>query len=539
MFDVPSGNSVSSTGVLEHDTEEEIEYAKRLGAAQVRELDVPVRTIDGKRVIWAPQPGSQTSFMRCPFFEALFHGTRGPGKTDALIMSFAQHTGRGHGAAWRGVLFRKTYPELGDVVAKTQKWFPLMFPSAQFNSSKMTWTFRDGEALLLRHIAKASDYNHYHGHEYPWIGFEELTTWADDTCYKLMFSCCRSSVQGVPRMIRATTNPHGLGHNWVSARFRLAGQWWKSILIRGEKDEDGYIIPSRVSIHGHLSENRILLAADPNYARTIGVAATSPAMKEAWMTGSWDVVSGGMFDDVWDAKINVVDRFEVPRSWRIDRAFDWGSSRPFSVGWYAESDGTNLTFPDGRVVATVRGDLFRIAEWYGWNGQPNTGLRMLAVDVAKGIVERELLWGLRKGPHSPVNRVCPGPADSAIWTTENGISIAYDMMKPVHLNGEVHAGVQWTAADKRPGSRKKGWEMMRKMIGVAAPGDGGVREQPGLFIVGDLNPQFLRTVLSLPRSEKDPDDVSTEAEDHIGDESRYRVSAVGAVFSSGATVGMT
>ncbi len=74
-------------------------------------------------VAWAPQEGSQTAFMECPLFECLYEGNRGPGKTDALIMDFGQHCGLGYGPEWRGVLFRQTYPQLADIVAKTKKWF--------------------------------------------------------------------------------------------------------------------------------------------------------------------------------------------------------------------------------------------------------------------------------------------------------------------------------------------------------------------------------------------------------------------------------
>ena len=43
-------------------------------------------------IIWKPLPGSQTRFLTCPVFEALLEGTRGGGKTDALLMSFAQYS---------------------------------------------------------------------------------------------------------------------------------------------------------------------------------------------------------------------------------------------------------------------------------------------------------------------------------------------------------------------------------------------------------------------------------------------------------------
>lgn len=500
----------------------------------------PERWVNGRRVVWAPQPGSQEAFMACPLFECLYHGTRGPGKTDALLMDYAQDVGKGYGEAWRGVLFRQTYPQLADVVAKSERWFRRIFPTARFNRQRMAWEFRSGEVLLFRHMRTPDDYWNYHGHELPWVGFEELTNWADDRCFRSMFSCCRSSTlpPTAPRKVRATTNPYGVGHNWVRERYRLFGDAWRRpVVVRDGKDLEGKPEPARAAIHGHLSENRILLAADPNYPQTIAAAALNKAMAEAWLEGDWSIVAGGMFDDVWSGKHNAVPRFEVPESWRIDRAFDWGSSRPFSVGWWAESDGSDLVFPNGAVRSTVRGDLFRIAEWYGWTGRANEGTRSLAVDVAAGIVERELMRGWRSAG-SRSCRVIPGPADSSIFDVENGRSIAIDMEQPVRVLGSVHPGIAWTRADKRPGSRKAGWEQMRAMLRAAQPPEkGGAREAPGLFIVAEECPQWIRTVLSLPRDEDDLDDVDTEAEDHAADETRYRVRATGSRVRSGRTVG--
>lgn len=456
--------------------------------------------------------------------------------SDALLMSFAQHVGKGYGAAWTGVLFRRTYPELGDIVAKTLKWFSLIFPSASFNRSEMTWRWADGETLKLRHILKPDDYWHYHGHEYPWIGFEELTTWPTSDCFTPMFSCCRSSTVGLPRMIRATTNPYGSGHSWVADRYRLKGQWWKTVVIRDARDFDGNAEPPRAAIHGHVAENKVLLDADPTYTTTISASARNPAMREAWLSGSWDVMAGGMFEDVWDRSVNIVGDFVVPRSWRIDRALDWGSSHPFAIAWFAQSDGTDLKLADGTVMPTVRGDVFCVNEWYGWTGQANSGVRMLAIDVARGIVERELSWGWRSGGRC---RVHPGPADTQIWTTENGVNIAVDFRMPVKIGDRMYPGIEWTRADKRPGSRKLGWETMRRMMAASKKPPGGVREYPGFFVVGSRCPQFLRTVPSLPRDEMDLDDIPDKGiEDHYGDCVRYRLRKVGTTMRQGTTVGM-
>lgn len=529
-----------TTPTTDLDEGEEEEFESQLAIATEREAANPIveRYVDGKLVVWAPQPGSQVDFLACPLFEALYHGTRGPGKTDALIMDFAQHVGRGFGEAWRGIVFRQTYPQLADLVAKTVRWFRQIFPSAKFVRGKpFRWEFETGEVLFLSYMRTPDDYWNYHGHEYPWIGWEELTNWADDRCYKSMFSCCRSPHPGVPRKVRGTTNPYGVGHNWVKDRFRLHEKWWAPVVTADSVDLNGRPEPVRVAIHGHIDENRLLLEADPSYKQTIAASAANQAMADAWLNGSWKLIAGGMFSDVWSDEHNNVPIFDIPKTWRLDRAFDWGSSRPFSVGWYAQSDGSDLKFPDGRVVSTVRGDVFRIYEWYGWTGRANEGLRMLAVDVTEGIIERELLRGWRKA-RERVCRVKPGPADSSIYTVENGRSIGIDMERPVRIDGVVYPGVAWTRADKSSGSRKAGWEQMRAMIRAAQPRNGSPREDPGLFVVGSECPQFIRTVLALPRDETDLDDVDTDAEDHVGDETRYRVRSVATQARTRRTVGM-
>ena len=474
---------------------------------ELRGYYVDPETGEESEATWCPQYGSQLAFLMAhPIFEVLYEGTRGPGKTDCLLMDFLQHVGKGYGSEWRGILFRQTYPQLSDVINKTQKWFKRIFPGAKYNKVEHKWTFPDGEELLLRHMKSPEDYWNYHGHAYPWIGWEELCNWADDKCYTVMMSCCRSTKPGMPRCYRATTNPYGPGHNWVKARFRLPHMRGRVIL---DSYRDGEREPPRVAIHGSIYENQILLHADPEYISKIRAAARNPSELAAWLHGSWDIIAGGMFDDIYRGDVHVVPSVPlsvIPKRWKIDRSFDWGSSKPFAVLWWAESNGEPFEW-NGRVYGKVRGDLYLIQEWYGWNGTRNEGVRMLASEVAQGVKDREDDWALE-------GRVKPGPADSSIFDVENGNSIAADMEKK---------GVRWTPADKGPGSRKQGWEQIRKLLkGALPPAGGGPREVPGLFIF-DWCHQTIETVPVLPRDDKDLDDVNTEAEDHIGDSIRYRV----------------
>ncbi len=497
-----------------------------------------------KAVAWAPQPGSQGYFLADTTFEVLYEGTRGPGKTDALIMDFCQDVGKGYGAEWRGIIFRRTHPQLKDIIEKSKKWIKRIWPDAVYNEGKTFWEWPTGERLYFGHFDVRSDYDNYHGHAYPWIGWEELTNWPSDDCYKSMFSCSRSTIKGMPRKIRSTTNPYGVGHNWVKARFNLPlrgepgpGGMRPCVgpIIPGDIDMLGIQQPPRRAIHGYLDENQILLHSDKEYKGKIIAAARNASELAAWLDGSWDIVAGGMFDDIWFEYMDtiIVQPFDIPPGWKIYRAYDHGSSKPFSVGWYCVSDGTDLRLPDytdlrtgkfhkGGTRATVRGDKFRFKEWYGWRGVPNEGGRMLVADIAKGIIEREIKWGLRDAG-GQWTRVSRGPADSGIFDDNaNGsdISIATDFEKPVTINGVKHRGIFWERADKGPGSREQGWEQIRKALKATKRPPGGFREVPGLFVTTECI-QWLRCVPVLPRDELKVDDVDDDAEDHNGDETRY------------------
>lgn len=469
-----------------------------------------------QKVAWKPQPGSQFRFLSSPFFETLYSGTRGVGKTEALLCDFAQHVGQGHGRAWRGILFREESTQLEDVVNKTLELFPRIWSEDEaryVGGNQSKWKWASGEELLFRHMRRRQDYQKYHGHEYPWIGWEELTNWSDPVCYHLMKSCCRTSTEGVPLKYRATCNPYGPGHNWVKSYFVDPAEEGEPFTPDVERvfEQAGIQVPEEldltgrraVRVSGHYEENRALMETQPDYAGFIAAAAENPAQAKAWLKADWDIVAGGMFDDVWDREVHVLEGWppqETPPSWRVDRAFDWGSSKPFSVGWWAEADGTEA--PDGANYP--RGTLIRIAEWYGWSGSPNEGLRLTDREIARGIRDREQEMEIH-------DRVRAGPGD--LQTAEPGKQSMEAVFRGL--------GVPFREPDKRSGSRQAGWSTLRRMLKTALEPR---PEEPCLYVFESCR-QFIRTVPTLPRADSDPDDVDTEAEDHIADETRYRVTA--------------
>jgi hypothetical protein len=502
-------------------------------------------------VVWAAQPGAQQSFLSVPYevHEVLFEGTRGGGKTDTLLMDFAREVGTGMGAEWSGYLFKRTNPELRDVKEKIMKFFPRMFPGVKFiKTPYFEVIFPTGEKLMLRHMGVVDDYLDVHGSSVAWIGWEELTNWPTPTLFLKCMSLLRSShaVAARKKRVRATSNPGGPGHNWVRARYNLPAM--RNKIIRGNDlmvarkwmtakelaDDEVKVERLRMAVFSDIRENKIFIEADPDYLDGLKQDAENEAQYRAWVYGDWNIVSGGMFDDVWNQKYHWIKPFPIPPGWRIDRSFDWGESKPFSLGWWAQSDGSDVRLPSGRWAATVPGDLFRINEWYGWNGQPNVGSKLTSTEIAEGALELELRSGI-------YSRCVAGPADTGIFSGFDGkASIANEMSKPIRRpNGRTYRGITFTEARKGPNSRVPGWAMMRKALRNAIRVDSRPRERPGLFIF-DVCEQWARIVPVIPRSTKPgkQDDVDTEAEDHPADETRYRIVNVGSGVTSGLTSGM-
>jgi hypothetical protein len=456
--------------------------------------------VDDLKIIWKPQEGSQVLFLSCPIYEVLYEGTRGCQKTDSLIMDFAQDVGKGFGSAWRGIIFRRTYKQLDDIIERTKHWYNQIFPGIKYNESKYVWTWPGGEQLFLRHMDNPMDYWNYHGHQYPYIAWEEITSWPDDKCYESMKACCRSSQMGMPRKYRATTNPWGIGRIWVKRYFVDPAP--PGMIITNKEGEQ------RVRIHGTIYENKALLAADPDYIKRLK-SIKDQAKRKAWLLGDWNIPIGGPLDECWDEVRHVIEPFEIPNTWYLDRSFDWGSAKPFSVGWWAESDGSDIKTANGTTRSFPRGTLFRIYEYYGWNGNENEGCGKLAIDIAKDIKKIEASEQFKKIAGNNFTMHI-GPADTSIFTKSNGVSIAKDMTKE---------GVLWKKADKSPGSRIQGLEKFRRLLSNAIKIP---IEEPGLFVFSNCR-DFIRTVPSLPRDPRNPEDIDSSTEDHIYDETRYRI----------------
>lgn len=436
--------------------------------------------------IWTPQK-KQLGFLSRPEYECLYGGAAGGGKSDALLVEALRQVNIPH---YTALIMRKTLPQLSELIDRSRQIYPTAFKGAQYNSSEHCWRFPSGAKIFFGSMQYTKDRLNYQGKQYDFIAFDELThfSWEE---YSYMFSRNRPSGYGTRVYIRATTNPGGVGHGWVKDRFITPAPPMTPI-----KEEYNIISPEgelitlsreRIFVPSTVFDNKILLKNHPEYLAAL--AMLPEAEKNALLYGSWDSFDGQVFSE-WrndpshykDMRFtHVVEPFKVPSNWQIYRGFDFGYTRPFSVGWYAADS-------DGR--------LFRIREYYGCTGRPNQGVCFEPTRIAEEIKRIEADDPNLKGKN------IIGIADPSIFDGSRGRSVAETMEK---------YGIYW-----RPGENARVAGKMQYHYRFAFDAEG-----IPMFYIFNTNKNFIRTVPSLCYDSSNVEDIDTSAEDHIYDECRY------------------
>ena len=449
------------------------------------------QTIQATGVIeWRPQPGPQLEFVRSDSFEVVYGGARGGGKTDASLGEFQYHEDRCRGAA-KGLFVRRRRTDLVATIARAKQIYSKL--DAHFNQARSVFEFPSGATIRFDYLERDEDAERYQGHDFTRVYVEELTQFPSPGPVDKLKATLRSAA-GAHCGCRATCNPGGPGHSWVWARYVDQAQGKFRRFNDYPDPFTGEVLTlAKVFIPAKLSDNPRLMLADPMYVAKLQQSG-SAALVRAWLEGDWNIVEGTYFDG-WSPR-NVLTPIALPAHWTRFRSFDWGAARPFSVGWWALASEA-LGTAQGIIP---RGALVRTNEWYGATGKANEGLKLSADQVAQGIVDRERHMDRGSVPMG-------GVADPSIFAKNGGPSIAERMSQ---------AGVHFRPADNTRVGRAgplSGWDQMRARI----RGD-GIR--PMLFVF-DTCRDFLRTVPLLTHDRDRPEDVDTNGEDHIADETRY------------------
>jgi hypothetical protein len=441
------------------------------------------------RVVWEAQPGPQTHLLECPVFDVLFGGARGGGKTDGVLGDWLNHSDL-YGSSAIGLMFRKERTQLIETIERSHQIFGQL-EGWQWKEQDKMWRSDRGARLRFAYLERDADAEAYQGHSYTRLYCEEITNFGSPKPIDKMMATLRSG-NGVPCGFRATGNPGGAGHQWDKARYidhapmgyKVTTQTFKNPWTGDSVTRDRVFIPSK------LNQNKYLGA---EYVANLQMAGNE-ALVKAWLEGDWSVIEGAFFD-CWSNERHVIKPFVIPDDWLRFRSADWGSAAPFAVGWWAVCP-DEFRLPSCPSVVIPRAAIVRYREWYGASG-PNNGLKLTAEEVARGIKAKEA-----------GDTIAYGVLDPAAFAVDGGPSIAERMMKE---------GVAFRRADNKRVSQRGamgGWDQMRARM------KGGEDGRPMLYVF-DTCKDFIRTVPALQHDPDKPEDLDTDAEDHVADEARY------------------
>ncbi|MCB7127964.1 MAG: phage terminase large subunit [Candidatus Brocadiales bacterium] len=446
------------------------------------------------------EPQARQQLLHSTIARQIFYGgAAGGGKSHSLRWDAIQFCLNNPGL--EAFLFRRTLGELQDNHIRRIK-LELPNQAGKFSDSRNTFEFANGSVLRFCYCEREDDVRRYQGAEFHWLGIDEASHFTE---FQIAYLRGRVRIGGfrpvehwlLPRIVFGS-NPGGPGHSFLKSTFIEGRQpevmfYDYSMADESDPSDKGWL---SIFIPAKIADNRFLPS---NYAGQF--KSLPPELARALAEGDWDAVVGQALHTL-SREQHQIRPFNPPRHWTRFMSMDWGTASPFSIGWYAVSEGALLAAKDGWDEKWLpTGAIVKFREWYGWNGRANKGCRMESPAVARGIIERE---------DAPQDyRV----ADTEIWAQKDGPCVAERM-------GNIDERLNFRRAIK---DRRRNYEeFLARLAGSPEYGaDGEPGDYPMFYITSNCI-HFWRTVPILTLDNLDPDKgPDTKLEDHCYDETAY------------------
>lgn len=289
----------------------------------------------------------------------------------------------------RILMVRAHYPELEEnLVQPMLKWLP--HDIFQYNGTSHLMTFDNGSIIKFGHWDGDDAEQEYQGVEYDVIFLEEATQ-LSERAFQFLQTCVRGT-NDFPKRMYLTANPGGVGHLWVKRLF--IDRKFRTNDPDPERNENP---ADYTTIRATVEDNPWLMKKSPMYVKNL--ANLPEDLRRAHRYGDWDALGGAYFKQ-FSTTEHVIDDFNIPKSWNVYRAFDYGFDM-FACCWFAvDQDGRSWCFREVEKKGLVVQDAARTAQDYTapsenvivtyappdmWNRQKENGKAMAELFALNGL----------------------------------------------------------------------------------------------------------------------------------------------------------
>ena len=237
---------------------------------------------------------------------------------------------------YAALLLRRTYRDLAlpnALMARAATW--LRGTDAHWSATESRWTFPSGAVLQFGYLECEADKYRYQSAEFQFCGFDELTQFSESQYLYLFSRLRRLRTASIPLRMRAASNPGGIGHDWVKARFHL-GEPDMAERARLNLAAGRVFIPAGLDDNPHLDREQYDQA----------LARLDPVTRQQLRAGDWSVrEAGGLFRREWFPIVA-----EAPREARRVRYWDLAATEAAANTDPDYTAGARLALADGIVT---------------------------------------------------------------------------------------------------------------------------------------------------------------------------------------------
>jgi phage terminase large subunit-like protein len=224
----------------------------------------------------------QAEFLCYEGREALYGGAAGGGKSVALLVAALQYIDQ---PGYTALLLRRTYKQLAksdSILSKAKEWLlPLKSKGVRYNGDEYKFTFPGGQTLEFGHMDTENAKHNYQGGAWAFVGADEATQFTGPMLAYPRTRQRRPAGSPIPIRWRGGSNPGGVGHEYVKARYVKAA------------DGTCPATPERQFFPATIDDNPNLDRED--YVRQLLDAGVDVVTLEQLLKGNWDAVPGGRF----------------------------------------------------------------------------------------------------------------------------------------------------------------------------------------------------------------------------------------------------